>query len=67
MICEVATRACMSALVAISIAVNLSPVLIFVDHYLGWITALLTIFALCLLTVFLAYFTNSAPSLSHPS
>ena len=52
---------------------QLSAALIFSDHYLGQITALVTILAVCLLNLALwiaalvAYFANSAPSPSYPS
>ena len=51
---------------------QLSAPLIFLDHYLGRITALVTIFTVCLLsralwiTALVAYFANSVPSPSHP-
>ena len=60
------------ALVA-TIILQLSAALIFTDHYLGRITALVTIFAVCLLNLALwiaalvAYFGNSAPNPFPPS
>ena len=44
MICEMAARVCMF------FQLQLSVLVIFVDHYLGQITALVTIFAVCLLS-----------------
>ena len=52
---------------------QLPAALIFADHYLGRITALVTILAICSLNLALwiaalvNYFVNSAPSPSHPS
>ena len=63
--------ACIWAL--LSPELQLSAVLIFMDHFLGRITAFVTILVVCLLnlalwiTALVAYFTNSVSSPSHPS
>jgi len=71
-ICGVATRACFAMCLHLGSSrkeLQLSTALIFAVHYLGRITALVTILAICFLNLALwiaalvACFTNSAPSL----